>query len=66
MRPLHDVTSEAKTRQKQTKKRTHTWMLVLERRRKPKPSLWVINEHFESVFNKVLESAVVVKGLIPC
>ncbi len=66
MRPLHDVTSEAKMRQEQTKKRTPTWVLVLERRRKPKPSPWVINEHFESVFNKVLESAVIVKGLIPC
>ena len=46
MRPLHDVTSDAKTRQKQTKKR----------------SLWVINEHFESVFNKVLASVVVVQS----
>ena len=45
LRPLHDVTSDVKTRQKQAKKR----------------SLWVINEHFESVFNKVLANAVVVQ-----
>jgi len=45
MRYLHDVMSEAKTRQKQMKKR----------------SLWVINEHFESAFNTVLASAVVVE-----
>ena len=45
MRALHGVTSVAKTRQKMTKKR----------------SLYVINEHFESFFNEVFASAVVVQ-----
>ena len=42
---MHDVTSTAKTRQKITKKR----------------SLYQINKHFESIFNAVIASAVVVK-----
>ena len=48
-RPLHDVTSEAKTRQKMTKKR----------------SLYVINEHFESFFHAVFASVVVVRRSHP-
>ena len=45
MRPFHDAMSETKTRQKMTKKR----------------SLYVINEYFESFFNAVFVSAVVVQ-----
>ncbi len=35
--------------------------VVIRATQEAKAELWVINEHFESVFNKVLVSAVVVK-----